>query len=172
MVAWYETVVGARVIFRNDSAAWTTNDAANHRIAFLSAPGIVDDPDKDRHNAIHHLAFEYASFADLMASYERLREVGITPAFCLDHQMTFSLYYKDPEGNFVELQADNFGDWAASSEFMRSSPDFAANPIGIFFDPAKVHAAHRSGLDFPAIRRSVKSGEFAPAIIPNIGLPA
>ena len=43
MVAWYETVIGAKVQFRDRSAAWTTNDAANHRIAFLAVPGLSDD---------------------------------------------------------------------------------------------------------------------------------
>jgi catechol 2,3-dioxygenase len=28
--------------------------------------------------------------------------------------MTLSYYYKDPDGNRVELQVDNFGGWAAS----------------------------------------------------------
>ncbi len=91
--------------------AWTTNDAANHRIAFLAVPGLSDDADKVRHNGMHHCAFEYDSFADLMASFDRLRQASVEPAFCLDHGMTISLYYKDPEGNFVELQSDSFSDW-------------------------------------------------------------
>ena len=45
-----------------------------------------------------------------------------------------SLYYKDPDCNFVELQNDNFSDWKLSGEYMRGSPQFAANPMGIFFD--------------------------------------
>jgi hypothetical protein len=40
---------------------------------------------------------------------------GVEPAFSLDHGMTMSLYYKDPGGNFVELQNDNFSDWKAHS---------------------------------------------------------
>src|SRR5262245_25185639 len=84
---------------------------------------------------MHHSAFEYASFPDLMSSYKRIKGEGITPAFCLDHMMTVSMYYKDPESNFVELQADGFGDWKLSSEFMRTSPDFAVNPIGFFLMP-------------------------------------
>lgn len=125
MVAWYGTVVGARPTFQDANNAWTTNDEANHRVAFLSAPGLGDDPDKRSHNGIHHSAFEYESFADLMSSYARLRDEGIQPAFSLDHGMTISIYYKDPEGNFVELQCDSYGDWRQSSEWMRSSPDFA-----------------------------------------------
>ncbi len=36
-------------------------------------------------------------------------------------------------GNYVELQSDNFGDWEQSGNFIRSSNDFRANPIGTFF---------------------------------------
>ena len=139
MVDWYRAVLGVEVQFQDAYNAWTTNDGANHRIAFLAAPGLSDDPEKSRHTGMHHSAFEYASFADLMASYERMRAEGIAPAFCLEYGLTISLYYRDPEGNFVELQSDNFGDWAASSEWMRTSPVFAQNPIGVFFDPERLH---------------------------------
>jgi catechol 2,3-dioxygenase len=172
MIAWYEAVIGAKVQFRDDSAAWTTNDDANHRIAFLAVPGLSDDAQKINHNGMHHCAFEYDSFDDLMASFDRLREAGIEPAFCLDHGMTISLYYRDPEGNFVELQSDVFGDWAKSSEFMRTSPDFAANPIGTFFDPARVYAALKSGVDSKTLQKSMRAGGYLPDQLPDIGLPA
>ncbi len=171
MIAWYATVIGAKVQFRNDVAAWTTNDAANHRIAFLAVPGLSDDQSKVQHNGMHHCAFEYESVDDLMASFDRLRKAGIEPAFCLDHGMTISLYYKDPEGNFVELQSDNFGDWAKSSEFMRSSADFAADPIGTFFDPARVYDKLKSGADFKTLQKSIRAGDYRPDKIPDIGLP-
>lgn len=38
MIKWYGLVVGTQVQFRNETAAWTTNDGANHRIAFLAVP--------------------------------------------------------------------------------------------------------------------------------------
>jgi catechol 2,3-dioxygenase len=172
MVRWYGVVTGAGVQFMDASNAWTTNDEANHRVAFLSSPGLADDPDKSRHTGMHHSAFEYDSFADLMTSYARMRDEGIAPAFCLEHGMTVSLYYRDPDGNFVELQSDNFGDWAKSSEWMRTHPDFAANPIGVFFDPEKVWAAHEAGTDFPVLQTAIRRGDFPPAETPDIGLPA
>ena len=49
--------------------------------------------------------------------------------------MTLSYYYADPDGNNVELQVDNFGDWKKSTEWMRTSEEFKANPIGEFVDP-------------------------------------
>ena len=172
MIDWYGMVIGAKVNFKDKVAAWTTNDDANHRIAFLAVPGLGDDSDKTKHNGMHHCAFEYDSFADLMSSYDRLRKAGVEPAFCLDHGLTISLYFKDPEGNFVELQSDNFGDWKLSTEFMRTSTDFATNPIGTFFDPARVHEKFKSGADFKALQKAIREGAYVPDPIPEIGLPA
>ena len=171
MLSWYGTVLGARILFRNEVAAWTSNDEANHRIAFLAVPGIEEDADKVRHNGLHHTAFEYKSFDDLMSSYERLRGEGVAPAFCLDHGMTVSFYYEDPEGNYVELQCDCFGDWARSSEWMNTSADFKRDPVGTFFDAARVLAAFRAGAAFEELHAGMRGGEFLPDAIPNIGLP-
>lgn len=171
MIAWYTLVVGAQVQFRDGAACWMTNDAANHRVAFLAVPGLADDADKVRHNGVHHMAFEYETFADLMSSFDRMRKAGVEPAFCLDHGLTISLYYKDPEGNYVELQSDNFSDWKQSSDWMRTSPDFAANPIGTFFDPARVYDAFQSGTEFKTLQQAVRAGTYLPDPIPNIGLP-
>ena len=171
MIAWYALVVGAEVQFRDQGAAWMTNDAANHRIAFLAVPGLSDDAQKTNHNGMHHCAFEYDSFADLMASFDRLRKAGLEPAFCLDHGLTISLYYKDPEGNFVELQSDNFSDWRLSGEFIRTSTDFAANPIGTFFDPARVYEQFLAGAEFETLQRSIRAGAYVPDKIPGLGLP-
>jgi len=170
MLAWYGKVIGARVLYRDPFTAWTTNDEANHRIAFLGVPGLSDDPEKISHNGLHHSAFEYKDFNDLMESYARLKEEGLSPAFCLDHGLTVSIYYRDPEGNFVELQADGFGDWKLSSEFVRSE-EFARNPIGVFFDPDKVYAAHASGVAFAELHKAIRAEQYLPEVAPNIGLP-
>ena len=168
MLAWYGTVLGAQVQHRAPGAAWMTNDAANHRLGFLALPGLSDDADKPGHTGLHHSAFEYGSFADLMASYHRLRGEGIEPAFCLDHGMTLSLYYRDPDGNFVELQCDSFGDWAVSSDYMRASPEFARDPIGTFFDPARVYQAHAEGRSFSELQPTIRAGAFLPAVLPSL----
>ncbi len=172
MIEWYGLVLGTQVQFRNEVAAWTSNDEANHRIAFLAVPGLGDDADKIRHNGMHHCAFEYASFADLMSSYDRLRKAGVEPAFCVDHGLTISIYYEDPEGNYVELQSDNFSDWKLSTEYMRTSRAFFENPIGVFFDPARVCESFKSGADFSTLQKDVRAGCYLPEQIPNVGLPA
>ena len=166
MIDWYAALLGTEVLFQNDLGAWISNDEANHRIALTAFPNLVDDPEKDTRTGLHHTAFEYGSFEDLNASYVRLREAGIVPDFCLDHGMTFSYYYRDPDGNHVELQVDNFGDWATSSAFMREAPEFHEDPIGKFVDPDRVAEAAASGATFQEIHARAMAGEFAPNTAP------
>ncbi len=166
MIAWYGRLVGAEPLFQDAHGAWLSNDAANHRIALLAFPGFVDDPDKDTRTGMHHSAFEYDAFADLNASYLRLRKEGIEPTMCIDHGMTLSYYYQDPDGNFVELQCDAFGDWTQSSDYVRTSDVFHANPIGVFVDPAKVAKTAASGASFADIHVRAMAGELAPEQAP------
>lgn len=146
MIDWYATLLGTEVLFQYELGAWISNDQANHRIALTAFPNFVDDPDKDSRTGLHHTAFEYGSFEDLNASYVRLEEAGIEPAFCLDHGMTLSYYYADPDGNYVELQVDVFADRAKSKEWMQSSEAFKSNPTGQFVDPAAVAERHREAV--------------------------
>ncbi len=166
MIDYYRTLVGAEVIFQDQVGAWLSNDGANHRVALLAFPNFVDDPQKDTRTGMHHSAFEYASFEDLNASYGRLRDAGIEPALCLDHGMTFSYYYADPDGNNVELQVDCFGSWEKSKAWMQTSPAFKANPIGQFVDPARVAADHADGLTFDEIHAKAMAGGYAPEQAP------
>ena len=93
MIDWYALVIGTKVNFRFPGGAFISNDRANHRIALLTVPGLQDDPQKFVHTGLHHTAFEYGTFADLMSSYARLKEKGIEPQVCLNHGLTISLYY-------------------------------------------------------------------------------
>jgi catechol 2,3-dioxygenase len=170
MIDWYGLVLGLIPNFAFPGGAFLTNDAANHRLALLVWPGIVDDSHKHGQTGLHHYAFEYAALADLLASYVRLKAHGIVPAFALDHGMTISLYYRDPDGNLLELQADSFGDWAASSQWMHTAPAFAANPIGTPFDPDKLVAALAVGQAPIDIHQRAYEGEFAPEYPAHLGL--
>ncbi len=163
MIDWYATVAGLTSIFQFPGGAWLTNDDANHRLALLTSSKMSDDADKLVHTGLHHTAFEYATIDELLHAYTRFKELGIMPHMCLDHGMTLSFYYVDPDGNSVELQVDNFGDWAQSQEWMRTSPDFAADPIGQFVDPEQIIAARKAGASLAEIHRRAYAGEFPPS---------
>ncbi len=171
MIDWYGLVVGIDVTHQFEGGAWLSNDAANHRIALLMVPGMEDDPDKIRHTGLHHTAFEYPSMNHLLDTYVRLAGHGIVPHACLDHGMTMSFYYVDPDGNSVELQCDEFGDWSKSKEFMHTSPEFAADPIGVHIDPDQVVAARDAGETPEEVHRQAYSGKFTPEKPLDLRLP-
>jgi catechol 2,3-dioxygenase len=99
---------------------------------------------------------------DLLTSYARLKRLGIEPVLAVDHGTTTAFYYFDPEHNVVELAADNFGDWEKSTEFMRSSPEFAARPLGKFVARDAMIAARAAGLSVEEVHRRAYAGEYPP----------
>jgi len=162
MVAWYEKVAGLTPVHYSEGAAWLTNDEANHRIALIAHPAIKRPVDKPTSAGLHHTAFEYGDFNVWVDNYQRLKEEGIVPFMCLDHGITMSMYYADPEGNGVEIQVDAFGDWGASKEWIWASREFAENPIGSFFDPDKIVEAREQGLSKDEIHRNARDGKYVP----------
>ena len=174
MVDWYAKVLGMVTVHQSSaplgkgaplsaSAVWVANDRANHRIGLISASILKDDPIKHTLSRLQHVAFEYATIDDLLNTYTRLKGLGIEPLLAADHGPTTSLYYEDPDGNSVELLVDNFGNWDESSEFMRTSPEFAAKPMGTYVDPGKLVAARKAGMSFAELHRRAYAGEFPPS---------
>jgi catechol-2,3-dioxygenase len=171
MIDWYARVAGMEPSWLAPDACWLTNDGANHRLAMLAVPGLRDDPDKIAHTGMHHFAFEYGSYDALLGACEGLIADGIRPHTVLDHGMTMSFYFVDPDGNSVELQADNFGDWERSSRWMRTAPEFAANPIGVPVDADRLVSAWRAGASADDLHRRAYAGEFAPDSELDLRLP-
>ncbi|TMA78629.1 MAG: biphenyl 2,3-dioxygenase [Deltaproteobacteria bacterium] len=148
MVRWYEAVLAAEVVHSDDFLAFLTYDDEHHRIAIAQLPGLEDQPPLAA--GTDHIAFAYADLGDLLYTFERLRRVGIEPFWCINHGPTTSMYYKDPDGNKVELQVDNFPSTEETNRWMRSG-EFAANPIGVVFDPDDLAARYRAGEPIAAL---------------------
>ena len=71
--------------------------------------------------------------------------------------------YEDPDRNSVELLADNFGDWKKSTEYLRSSSEFTANPMGAYVDPDAMIAARAVGASVEDVHRRGYAGELPPS---------
>ena len=142
MVRWYETVLGAHVVHADEMLAFLTYDDEHHRIAIARLPGLEDQPPLAA--GTDHVAFTHADLGDLLYMYERLKSEGIEPFWCINHGVTTSMYYKDPDGNRIEFQVDHFPNAEDGTSWMRKG-DFAANPIGVIFDPEDLLARYRAG---------------------------
>jgi hypothetical protein len=82
---------------------------------------------------------------DFLDNYVRLKALGIVPFRCINHGPTTSMYYRDPDGNRVELQIDNFATAQEGRDWL-STPAFAENPIGVEYDPDQLVARFRAGV--------------------------
>ncbi len=140
--AWWTKVLGARIGFANEFLAFLTYDDEHHRVALVNDPSARAP---QQATGLDHVAFTYAGLGDLLHTYARLAKEGIRPYWCINHGPTTSLYYHDPDGNQVELQIDNFETEEDLIEFMRSGA-FAANPLGVEFDPQELLAKFEAGV--------------------------
>jgi catechol 2,3-dioxygenase-like lactoylglutathione lyase family enzyme len=150
MVDWYKTVLEAEVTFGDANAAFLTYDEEHHRIAILNMPLLLRRPSFLA--GVEHIAFTYRSLGDLAATYRRLGGLGTRPYWCVNHGGTTSMYYKDPDGNRVELQIDNFEDPDELNAFLYG-PAFKINGIGVDFDPEDLFARHDAGEPFEELVR-------------------
>ena len=142
MVRWYQTVFGAEIVHSDGMLAFLTYDDEHHRFAIACIPDLPDPPPMAA--GTDHVAFTHADLGDLLYTYARLKREGIEPYWCINHGPTTSMYYKDPDGNKVELQVDNFPTADECNRWMRSG-EFAANPIGVVIDPTDLLARYEAG---------------------------
>jgi catechol-2,3-dioxygenase len=156
VIDWYKTVLGAEAAFENEILAFLSYDEEHHRVAVLNMPDLEEQ--KDGVAGFHHAAFTYDSLGDLMATYKRLRDAGITPVFPINHGPTTSMYYQDPDGNQIELQVDNYDNIEDATAFFYS-PAFAENPIGVEFDPEDLLRRVEAGEDQAVLKRRPDIGQ-------------
>ncbi|MGH7916119.1 MAG: VOC family protein [Candidatus Binataceae bacterium] len=148
MVEWYKAVLNAEVLYESEFLVFMTYDEEHHRIALAAVPGLTEKP--KRSAGLDHLAFFYASFADWITTYERLKAAGITPRVPIHHGLTMSLYYRDPDDNGVELSIDNV-EKAMWHSWMRDR--LKENPMGIALDPDELARQYHAGVPESELRR-------------------
>jgi catechol-2,3-dioxygenase len=140
---WYLTVLNARIVGENPMICFMTYDDEHHRVAIIQMPELQARNDKAR--GVHHVAYTYRSLHDLLATYRRLKAQGIVPYWPINHGPTVSLYYHDPDGNSVELQVDVHPTKQEATAYFMSDA-FAANPIGVAFDPEEMVCQYEAGV--------------------------
>jgi len=94
---FYHVVLGLDIV--------STDTAALGLTAFLSSDpkrGSVDlvffaNP------ALQHIAFEVSSLADLRAFHQRIIDKGLPIKIALNHGVSLSFYFADPEGHMIEI---------------------------------------------------------------------
>jgi catechol 2,3-dioxygenase-like lactoylglutathione lyase family enzyme len=138
---WYLRVLEGRPAFENEMLCFLTYDDEHHRIGLVERP---DPGSDDAQQRLEHISFTYLSLGELLATYRRLAQHGIRPYWPINHGPTISFYYKDPDGNRLELQYDVFERNEDLDAFFASGA-YLENFMGIVFDPEQMIARFEAG---------------------------
>ncbi|HEY9501404.1 MAG TPA: VOC family protein [Pyrinomonadaceae bacterium] len=156
MLSWYETVFEARVQYQNPAFAFLTYDNEHHRFAFANMTLLRPDDEADTtansKSGVNHVGYTYATVGELLETYDRLKQLGITPYWRVHHGVTLSMYFQDPDGNRMEFQVDCCANAEEAHTYMHSD-DFAANPIGVEVDFDSLLAEYRNGVPTETLLR-------------------
>lgn len=144
MVKWHCNFFGGRVVHGTDHAAFISFDHEHHRLVIIADPGHKPVADRRAACGIYHIAFTLDTLAELADSYEQKKAHGILPHWPVNHGMSTSMYYFDPDRNEFEMQVDNFDTAEEAHRFMMTD-EFKANAIGVDFVPEDFVKRVRSG---------------------------
>lgn len=164
MLDWYTTVFGVQIVYQNEALAFATFDHDHHRFAFVDLDVIAPNgggADDTGSVGVDHFAYDLASMRELLEAYADLKQAGIEPYWCVNHGMSASLYYADPDGNQMEFAVDCFATKEECKAFF-GGPEIGENPVGREFDPDDWLARLRGGTPEADLLAMDMRGEVSP----------
>lgn len=147
---WYCAVLGMQPVMVHPLIRFLTWDDSQDRLAIITAADAK--PRSSEGAGFHHVAFSVNSLKELVGQYRFLKSRGIEPHQCMNHGVATSMYYRDPDGNQIELSVEAFGSVEALNEWLATGA-FDANPVGIPLDPEELTRRVESGEDERALLR-------------------
>jgi catechol 2,3-dioxygenase-like lactoylglutathione lyase family enzyme len=157
---WYENLLQVKAFFVRDDAkqaSWTgawgiAFIRLYHQHPYTQVLGLFEVPAVSGkadglkgEPGLHHMQLRHQGLDHLFSRFEALRAQGIVPERAWNHGPGPSFYYRDPDGNMVELSAVNYADEEAYLAYYRSE-SYRRNVSGIEIDPGEYVARYRSGV--------------------------
>ena len=143
MVDWYATFFEAEQTHSTPFMTFLAYDEEHHRIGIMHVPNLVERPE-DRLVGFDHVLFTYGNLGDLIHTYERLKNAGITPEACQNHGPSTSMYFLDPDRNKIEINVDNY-EIGPEMEAWFATGAWNRNTVGVEFDPDELAARYHAG---------------------------
>jgi catechol 2,3-dioxygenase len=108
--AFHERALGLRVVAEDERGRLylSTEAAPEDVLVVLEAAERLDvpRPQPKRVLGAEHVSFELRSFEELRTAYHHLVDAGVTIDHTVDHGVTQSVYFLDPDGNVLEVYHD------------------------------------------------------------------
>lgn len=114
--AFYNGVLGLPIVARSSRGPMTFFSLGDHHDFAIVALGDDAEGPGDKTVGLAHVAFKIGnSLEELREAKGHLDAQGVASA-PVDHEVTGSLYFADPDGNQVELYVDTSDIWKAEPQ--------------------------------------------------------
>jgi len=94
---------------------------------------------------LNHVQFKCETLGAALDRYERLKAVGISPVRSFNHGPGTSFYYRDPDGNTMEISGPNLATETEYRAYFQTEA-FRRDPRGVAIDPDEFVARFRRGV--------------------------
>ena len=88
-------------------AAFLSSGGRDHHEMALLEVGPQAEVPRANEVGLVHIAFRLPSEEDLRTAYQELKARGVPVAFTVNHGVSKSVYFQDPDGHGVEVYCDN-----------------------------------------------------------------
>lgn len=105
-LAFYRDVLGLKVTKLLDDAAFLAFDGYHHDLCINTWQSKGCSPRPTGTTGLYHFAAVYRDFSDLQAACRRVLAAGAAIDDAVDHDVSLSIYLRDPDQNGVELYWD------------------------------------------------------------------
>ena len=106
---FYTEVLGMQIMkdVPEIRAVFLANNGRDHHELALFEIGSQAEAPSASSVGLLHIAFRLRSQDELKAAYEELKEKGVPVHFTVNHGITRSVYFEDPDGYELEVYCDN-----------------------------------------------------------------
>ena len=105
---FYTEILGMQVMKNvpEIGAVFLANHARDHHEIALLQVGTDAESPKAKQVGLAHIAFRLRSEIELEEAYKELKAKKVPVSFTVDHGVTKSVYFLDPDGNELEVYTD------------------------------------------------------------------
>ena len=113
---FYTRILGLKVMGKIEPSVVFLSTGRDHHELGIAELG-TEAPDGTFYQVgMEHFAFKLRNETDLVEAYETLLRENVEIAYTVNHGVTKSVYFLDPDGNELEVYADNSPEEVASFE--------------------------------------------------------
>jgi catechol 2,3-dioxygenase len=113
---FYTRVLGLQVMGEIPGAVFLSAGGRDHHEIALAEIGAGTEKARINQIGLVHFAFRLRTEEDLLEAYETLQREGATIAYTVNHGVTKSVYFLDPDGHELEVYVDNTAEEIAAMD--------------------------------------------------------